>query len=255
MAVARQNEHSVLSSLSELRAIEEQRVADERAAVEAAELARRQAIEAEQRAREEAAAKKVREAHEAQLAIENARVAAEREARMKIEAAEAQERNRQQAMLAEQRLAQEMELRREEVAKKRPTWMVVTTVIAMIAAFVLVYVAIDRTRAQEQANEQKRIAIAKQHEMKKQLEELQANVAGIERDLSALDATTDKLVKQLAEANNQAEREAIAKEIARNNEEKRKLRDRQRKVDEERRKIERTQEIRVNEKCQNNALC
>ncbi len=133
--------------------------------------------------------------------------------------------------------------------------MVVTTVVAMIAAFVLVYVAIDRTRAQEQANEQKRIAIAKQHEMKKQLEELQANVAGIERDLSALDATTDKLVKQPAEANSQAEREAIAKEIARNNEEKRKLRDRQRKVDEERRKIERTQEIRVNEKCQNNALC
>jgi hypothetical protein len=255
MAVARQNEHSVLSSLSELRAIEEQRVADERAAALAAELARQQAIEAEARARDEAAAKKVREAHEAQLAIENARVAAEREARMKIEAAEAQERNRQQAMLAEQRLAQEMELRREEVAKKRPTWMVVTTAIAMIAAFVLVYDAIDRTRAQEQAETERRMAVEKQKEMKKQLEELQANVAGIERDLSALDATTDKLVKRLAEANNQAEREAIAKEIAKNNEEKRKLRERQRKADQLKRELERKGGVHMDEKCQNNALC
>jgi predicted RNase H-like nuclease (RuvC/YqgF family) len=133
--------------------------------------------------------------------------------------------------------------------------MVVTTAIAMIAAFVLVYVAIDRTRAQEQAETERKMAVQKQKEMKKQLEELQANVAGIERDLSALDATTDKLVKQLADANTQAQRDEIAKEIARNNEQKRKLREKQREADELRKKIERGQKIRVDEKCQTNALC
>lgn len=255
MAAVRQNEHSVLSSLSELRAIEEERIADERAA----ELARRAAIEAAEHARqaaiEEAAAKKAREEHEARLAIENARFAAEREARMKIEAAEAQERARQQAILAEQRLAQEMELRRAEVAKKRPTWMVAVTVVATLAAFVLVYVAIDRTRAQEQAETEKKIAVDKQRDMKRQLEELQATVAGIEGELSALDTLTDKLVKQLAEADTQAKIAEAQKELARVNEKKRQLRENKRKADELKRKIERGQEIKMSEKCQKNALC
>jgi len=68
------------------------------------------------------------------LRIETARENAEREARMRVESAEAMERNRVQAALEQQRLQQEMELRRAEVAKKRPTWMLAVTGVALVAA-------------------------------------------------------------------------------------------------------------------------
>ena len=59
----------MLTSLSELRAIEEQRIADERAATQVAELARIAAREADARAKAAAEAARQREEFEAKLAI------------------------------------------------------------------------------------------------------------------------------------------------------------------------------------------
>ena len=50
---------------------------------------------------------------------------------MRVESAEAAERARQQAALEQSRMQQEMDLRRAEVAKKRPTWMLVVTGLAL----------------------------------------------------------------------------------------------------------------------------
>jgi hypothetical protein len=255
MAVARQTEHSVLTSLSELRAIEEERVADERAAVQAAHLARIAAREAEERALADAAAAKIREMHEAALAIEQAKVEAEREARLKIEATEAAERTRQQAILAETRLAQEMELRRAEVAKKRPTWMVAVTAVAILAAFALIYVAIDRTRTSEQAKERARIAMAQEREMRHQLEELTTSLVSLQGELDTLSGRTNKAIDDLAKADNAAQAAAAKKEIDRLRAEERGIRQRQEQIRIDKERIERKKKIKLDEKCLTQAIC
>jgi hypothetical protein len=131
-------EGSLMSSLQELKAIEQQRLADERAVVVRTEEMRIQALaDAERKACEEIAAK-ARAEHEATLAIERARADAEREARLRVEAAEQAERARQMMALEQERTQQEMELRRAEVKQKRPTWMVAVTGLALVLACVLV---------------------------------------------------------------------------------------------------------------------
>ena len=137
-------ENSVLFSLRELRQIEENRVQEEEHAVRSAEeqrLANQQADERRLRDAEEARARAERDEL---LRIEQAREGAEREARMRVESAEGAERQRQQAALEQQRLQHEMELRRAEVAKKRPTWMLAVTGLAVVMAVVLVFFAIQK---------------------------------------------------------------------------------------------------------------
>jgi hypothetical protein len=245
----------VLTSLSELRAIEEERVADERAAVQAAHLARIAAREAEERAVADAAAAKIREMHEAALALEQAKVEAEREARLKIEATEAAERARQHAILAETRLAQEMELRRAEVAKKRPTWMVAVTAVAMLAAFVLIYVAIERTRTSEQAKERARIAVAQEREMRQQLDELTASLVSLEAELDTLSGRTSKAIKDLATADGAAQAAAAKKEIDRLRAKERELRHRQEQIRIEKARVERGKKVKIDEKCLKQSIC
>ncbi|MDQ3336021.1 MAG: hypothetical protein M4D80_12700 [Myxococcota bacterium] len=238
-----------------MRAIEEERVADERAAVQAAHCARIAAREAEDRAVADAAAVKAREEHEAKLAIELAKVEAEREARLKIEATEAAERTRQQAILAETRLAQEMELRRAEVAKKRPTWMVAVTVVATLAAFALIYVAIERTRTSEQAKERARIAVAQEREMRRQLEDLSASLVALEAQLDKLSGRTSKAITDLAEAEGAAQTAAAKKEIDRLRAEERDLRNRQEQIRIEKERIKRKEIIKIDKKCLTQAIC
>jgi hypothetical protein len=177
MAQPEKRENSVLFSLRELRQIEENRVQEEEQAHRSAEEARRAAAEEAERRRREAEEAKIREERDAQLAIERARENAERERRMQVEAAEAQERARQQAALEQQRLQQEMELRRAEVAKKRPTWMLVVTGMAVVAAIVLVIFAINKMRSAESADEDKAkaeaIAAKRDAETKELLEKVE----------------------------------------------------------------------------------
>lgn len=205
----------MLASLSELRAIEEQRVIDEREAERAIARANLAAREAEARARDEAVAAQRRAEHEAALALEAARFATAREARLQAEAAEAAERTRQHAILAESRLAQEMELRRAEVAKRRPTWMLVVTAAATLAAFVLIYIAIDRTRASEHAKERERIAVAQKREMKLQLEDMASSLANLEGDLHGLAKRTQQALDDLATVETEAQKTALRARIER----------------------------------------
>lgn len=141
MAQPEKRENSVLFSLRELRQIEETRVQEEEHAVRTAEQARVAASQEAERKRREAEEARVRAEREELLRIETARENAEREARMRVESAEAMERQRSQAALEQQRLQQEMELRRAELAKKRPTWMVAVTGAAVVAAIGLIVFA------------------------------------------------------------------------------------------------------------------
>src|SRR3954468_12861947 len=127
-------EGSLMTSLAELRAIEEERIAAERAALVGDADARRRAIEDTERQAREAAEAKIAAAHAEQVRIAREREDAERQARMHVEAAAAAEHARHAAALEQEWMAQELDLRRQEVARKRPTWMIAVTVVAVLAA-------------------------------------------------------------------------------------------------------------------------
>ena len=166
MAQPEKRENSVLFSLRELRQIEENRVKEEEHAVRSAEEARAAAAQD-----------------------------AEREARMRVESAEAMERQRNQAAIEQQRLQHEMELRRAEVAKKRPTWMLVVTGAALVAAILLVFFAIQYKResdvdraAKIEATEAKAKAEAIAKEAKDRVDQLDADMKAQNDRLAAADA-------------------------------------------------------------------
>lgn len=156
MAVAR--DRSVLASLAELRMFEQQRVAEERAALRELEVARVAALahgEATRRA-EQAAQEHAHREHV--LAFETARTAAAREARIRSELAAMAERERLADERAAERAAREHELARETALRQRPTWMVTVTVLATIAAVAMVYVGLERRADIHAANARRVIA-------------------------------------------------------------------------------------------------
>jgi hypothetical protein len=236
MAQPEKRENSVLFSLRELRQIEESRVKEEEHAVRSAEEARLAAQQQADRSRREAEEARLRAERDELLRIETARENAEREARLRVESAEAMERQRQQAALEQQRLQQEMELRRAEVAKKRPTWMLAITGFALVAAVGLIFFAVWSLHKSNEAAEAKDKAekIAQQavldakvaqeqvekldRDMKDQNEQLARADAAVksaqtDADRRAAQANLDKLRQQKFEMEKriQAARSAAAK--------------------------------------------
>lgn len=207
-------ESSIVTSLSELRAIEQQRLLDERAALERQRQQEADARRAADQARREAEEAKLRAEREELARIEIARAEAEREARLRVEAAEAAERARLQIALDQQRMAGEMELRRVEAAKKRPTWMVAVTAIACVAAVGLTWFAIDRGSRMADAEKGRNAAIAQAKQADEEKHEAAKKVALLEQGLADLDAQVQKAQKALTEAQNDADRKRAADELA-----------------------------------------
>jgi hypothetical protein len=207
-------ESSILASLSELRDIEKQRIADERSAIERTRRAEIEAKLAAEQAVREAEAARVRAENDERVRIEVARAEAEREARMRVQAAEASERARYQAALDQQRLAQEMELRRAEVLRKRPTWMVAVTACAFVAAIGLTWFAIDRSQKTAVAEEKQRIADAERARSKQMLIEAAARLKVLEDGVAELDQQVSVAQQKLASAQNEADRKAAREAIA-----------------------------------------
>lgn len=194
-----------MTSLHELRAIEQQRIADERAArtkaAEAEETARRTA----EQARLDEIAARERAERDAQLRIEQARADAEREARMRVEATEAAERSRLVVALEQERFAQEMELRRADIAKRRPTWMVVVTAFALIGGIAFGALAIDRMHEADTAQAGKAAADAEMAAARKEAAAAVARLDAMQKDLDALDAKVREAQHAVENATNQIE--------------------------------------------------
>lgn len=186
-------ETSIITSLSELREIEKQRIADEKAA---AERERNAAIEAkraaEQAKLDEEEARKRAEREEI-IKIQLAQAEAERQVRLRVQAEEAAERARLHAQLEEQRMREELELRRVEVAKKRPTWMIAVTAMAFAAACGLTWFAVERSREKTAADERRNHALLEA----KQAQEEQAAMA---KKLDELKLAIDEQDKLLTKA-------------------------------------------------------
>ncbi len=196
-----------MSSLAELRALEEERVAAERAAMTAADDTRRRDIELAEQRKVEVEARRLQADRDAMLALEYARANAEREIRLGAELAEVAGRNRHQATLDENRLAQEMELRRAEVARKRPTWMVAVTAIALLAGVGSSAFALERQRAMNDAISAKGIS---ERDRQAAREEARAT----QRDLKEVQAALADLERKLAEALVDVKNAQEAKDLA-----------------------------------------
>ena len=243
-----------MSSLAELREIEEERIKAERAALAAAEETRRRDVElAAQRLRDQEA-RRVQAERDASLALEQARIDVEREVRLRAESAEAAERARHQAVLDEHRLTAEIELRRAEVARKRPTWMVAVTAFALIASVGSSAFAIDRQRAMDDAVAARGLSERdRQHarddarEARQELEAVQASLRNLEARVTAALAA----VKTAQEAKDLAAVNARLRKLATDNAAE------QRRIDDLRRKKwhdDRVAPIKIDDECKHNAM-
>jgi hypothetical protein len=213
-------ESSIMTSLSELRAIEQQRIADERHAFERERAAELEARRAAEQARIDAEERRVREEREAMMRIEQARVDAEREARLRVEAAEAAERARLQAVLDQQRMQDETELRRAEIAKKRPTWMLAVTALALVATVGFGWYAVGEAQDRDRAEQQRIAAENARREAQEHLQEARAELDRLAVQMQEQDAQIEKAMKALLVAQNQADRDRVAAEIRQANQRK-----------------------------------
>jgi len=140
-------QESVVASLHELRAIEQQRIADELAARAAQDAAREAARRADE-ARLAAEARAVRDAVLAEAARREADAeAVRRAAEVAIACAEATARARAEAELHAERMAEEMRIRREQVARTRPIGL-----LAVITALVLAGAALGVVLVEQRAD-------------------------------------------------------------------------------------------------------
>ncbi len=218
-----------MTSLAELRQIEQQRMSEEQEAViREAELLRQAREAAEAAARQQAEAA-IREQHERALALERARFEAEREARLRVEAAERAERERQQQALERERELQELEVRRMEVEKKRPRWMVAVTILAVAAACVLAVFTVQALAASEQANDARTAAEHLNEQKAEEARQMRAALDRLESNLHELDGQLVAALDRVDKLQDQAELERAAAEIKRLREQR--VRDAHRKAE------------------------
>src|SRR5688572_30317066 len=247
-------ESSIVTSLSELRAIEQQRIAEERAAIDRERATEIEAKRAAAQALVDAEQARLRAEREELMRIEQARLEAEREARLRVEAAEAGERARLAAALEQQRMQEEVELRRAEIAKKRPTWMLVVTGLALVATIGLTVFAVDRSQQREEADRQRILAENETQRAQKDAEEVRKEFDKLVAEMEALDAQVMKAEKVLREAQSAADRKRAAELVA---ETKRQHWEAQQRKDELARKLrekERGKIIKITEECKNAAI-
>jgi hypothetical protein len=243
-----------MTSLAELRAIEEERVAAERAQVIAEADGRRRAIEdAAARTKAEAEAKLAAERAE-QIRIAKEREDAERAARMHVEAAEAQERARLAAALEAERTAQELDLKRQEVAKQRPTWMIAVTMGAVLAAGALTWFGIDRYNQAEISRQNEEEALAAKRQAEKEAQESRDRLVAMETDLAALDKKASAAIDQVVAATTAAERRAAKDNLDRVRREEQEIRRKQQAEKDRLAKIKRNEKVIITENCKKNPL-
>jgi hypothetical protein len=254
MAQQEKRENSVLFSLRELRQIEESRVQEEEHAVRSAEQARVAAAQEVERKRREAEEAKVRAERDELLRIETARENAEREARMRVESAEAMERNRAQAALEQQRLAHEMDLRRAEVAKKRPTWMLAVTGFAVLLTIGLVIFAVQRMHQAAADREAAQQAQRDKVEAERIAKEAQERVDKLSSDMKDQDDRLNAADQALKTAQTDADRRAAQTNLDRLRQQKFEMEKRIQEARNAAAKAERAKGVHISKECLENPL-
>ena len=252
MQVVERQQNSIIQSLSELQDIERQRVADEIAAIQRAEAARVAAREAaERRAREEEEARAKAE-REARLAAEHARLAAEREERRRIDAAAAAELARQQVALDQARLERELELRREEVARTRPTWMVAVMGISLAAAGALLWAALSSRAVAEESSARARLALLDRDQAREDAREARGGLESVARELENNSRIIRSTLEELGRAKTQAQLDALEARLRREQQRAREIEEARRRALEAEERRRRKEGFKLPPECKDN---
>jgi len=192
-------ENSVLTSLKELRRQEEERVSQEKAKAEAKLAAERRAKEeAERRAKEEV--EQARRAEEdRKKRAEEEKLARERDERLRVEEAERRARIEAETNLQRERMRLEVEAKAAVQGKSAPKGLIIGMVVAvlLVAGIVVVKMTADHraaSEAQAQAAEKEKNELLRKQEL-----EFKAQI--------------DRLTRQLSEAKNESDREALKRQI------------------------------------------
>jgi len=254
MAAPRIAETSVLFSLHELRQIEQTRVAEERAVVRDAELAAVRARQDEARIARETEEARVQAERDEVVRIAEAQAEAERQLRLRVEATELAERARHQAALDAERLHSELALRRAEVAKKRPTWMIAVTGFAVVAAGALIWFAVQSQHASDASDRERIIALEAKDKALAEARDAAAQLDRVQRELDALEVRVNKAVHDVVVAGDAAARQLAQRELLKLQAEEAATRA---KVAEAKRiqdKIDRNKILKLDDDCVNNSL-
>lgn len=247
-----QTQDSIIKSLSELRDIERQRIADEIAAIARADAARLAAREAaERQAREEAEARAQAE-REAALAAEQARLAAEREARLRVEAAGAAELARQQVALEQVRLDREHELQRAAIARTRPTWMLAVMGISLAAAGALVWVALSSRAVAQEASDHARLALLDRDQARVDARQAREGLEGVQRELEANGQAIRTALAELGRARTVAAQAAVEAKLQAEAQRLKEIEDRRRRDLDEKARQDRLRPIVLPPECKDN---
>lgn len=245
----------MLTSLRELRAIEDQRITDEQAAREAAFQAKRAAREAAEQAKRDAEAAQRRARVDAERAAADAREAAERAARIAIETAQAAEQARAQIALDHHRLAEERALRREVARRQRPRWMLTVTALSLGAAIALGGFAAARARDASTSRAARDRAIAARQQAQDDARAARQELDALSQRLAELEAHIEQGLHQLEIVKTEAERREAKAALDRLRQQHAQLeRDRIERLDAIRR-AERRRPISISPDCLRNALC
>lgn len=238
------SENSVLFSLRELRDIEQTRVRSEEEQRLHNQEAERRRIEDERRRVEDERRRREEEERMQFEQLERQR----REEELRLQEAERRARIEAEANLEQQRLAHEMELRRHEISKKRPTWLLAVVGVLVVlgaGAGVLGYQAYEKGKVQEE--------LAKQKD--RELAELQQQQIALNAEIEKLNQQIGDAQAKLASASTAEERAAAQQELANLNAEAKKKRDRKKQVDSKSSDVKTGgRKIEISEACRKNPL-
>ncbi|HTL36532.1 MAG TPA: hypothetical protein VL326_25540 [Kofleriaceae bacterium] len=173
---------------------------------------------------------------------------------MRVEAGEAAERQRHQAALEQSRLQQEMELRRAEVAKKRPTWMLAVTGIALVGAVGLIFFAVNRMRDSEAADARRKKAEAEAAQAVKDANDAKDKLDRIMKDLDDLDTKVGAAVSAVADAQNDADRASAKQRLIALQKEQYDMKQRAAAARAAAEKAERLKGVKISKECMDNPL-
>lgn len=254
MEVAR-TEGSLVASLIELRAIEDQRLEDERAAIEASAAARRAEREAHERAERDAEAARLAAERAAQVAADQARRDAERETRLRIETAEAAERAHRQVALEHERSMAELAARREVALRQRPRWMIAVTAIACSAALAAGWLAHDRAQSAATTAAARDRAFEDRDRADQHAREAITDRDDLARQLAALGADIQAAIARGKATQDDLDRRATADRLLRLQRHQADLAEQARRRDEERKRRERSRPVVIPAGCLSAAIC
>lgn len=235
-------ENSVLFSLRELRDIEQTRVrSEEQQRIEAQEAERRR-IEDERRRVEDEHRRREEEERMRLEEIERQR----REEMLRLQEAERRAQIEAQAALEQQRMAHEMELRRQEISKKRPTWL-----LAVVGVLVVLGGGLGVWGYQAYQEGQIKAEQIKQRE--RELAELQQQQVALAAEIEKLNQQIEDAQTKLAAATTAEEKAAAQQQLDSLRAEAKAKRNRKKEVD-DRSKQTGGRKIEISEACRKNPL-